>query len=199
MKTKTKIIVGVTLIAGVGYYIYTRKSKPQSVASVGTLDKVSQNIMKRFADSNKQHIDSLNAGAKKEFQDFINDIIKAGYAVVITSSYRDYLKQAAQKDKKKGTPGYSTHNYGIGLDLNLVKDGKWINKDSSNSDWNKTGIVKLAKDKYKMRWGGDFKDYHDPIHFDLGNKYNVVKLYAQGLKQFGTPEKIQGNKLKLAA
>lgn len=44
-----------------------------------------------------------------------------------------------------------------------------------------------------MRWGGDFKEYHDPVHFDLENDYTANSLYALGLKKFGNKDKIVGN------
>ena len=43
-------------------------------------------------------------------------------------------------------------------------------------------------------WGGDFKNYHDPVHFEMDKDGN--KLFAQAKKQFGDdPYKIKGNQV----
>ncbi len=157
--------------------------------------------MDKFSKNNEGYIADLNPVAKNIFQNFINEIIKMGYAVVISSGYRSSAKQAKlkQENVKNATPGFSTHEYGIGLDINLVKDGKWLNKSTSLADWKKTGVVDLAKKKFNMRWGGEFPGYSDPIHFDLGNTYNVNNLYKKALALYGSADKIQGNKMNLTA
>jgi D-alanyl-D-alanine dipeptidase len=160
---------------------------------------VNEGINKQYASANKTYIDNLNPVAKSRFTNFINDIISLGYGVVISSGYRDSAKQAKLKkeNSKNASAGFSTHEYGLALDLNLVKDGKWLNKNTPLSDWIKTGIIDIAKKKYNMRWGGEFTGYLDPIHFDMGKDYDVNKLYAQAIKIYKTPDKIQGNKLNL--
>ena len=158
-------------------------------------------INDKYAAANTAIIKDLHPDAKQTFINFLHDVDKLGYAIVLTSGYRSSAKQAALKKEnpKNATPGFSAHEYGIGLDLNLVKDGKWINKSSPLAEWKKTGIVDLAKNKYGMRWGGEFTGYLDPVHFDLASKYNINKMYAQAIKQFGTADKIQGTKVKLIA
>lgn len=196
MEKKNKIILGSFFIGGILIFAYRiKKKKPVK------LDAVNKNIMSKFKKNNADFIAELNPAAKKTFTDFIQDIVNLGYAVVISSGYRSSSEQAMLKkqNSKNASPGYSTHEYGIGLDINLVKDGKWLNKNSKLADWRKTGIVDLAKKKYNMRWGGEFPGYSDPIHFDLGNKYNVVTLYAEALKKFGSSENIRGNTMTLKA
>jgi hypothetical protein len=198
-KTKKRIVGGLILL-GIGGAFYYTKQKGSFVKSK-QLDSVASKIQARYNAANKKFIDSLNPEVRERFKNFINDIIASGYAVVITSAYRSSAEQAVQKkaNKNNATPGYSPHEYGIGIDLNLVKGNKWINKDSPNSEWEKTGVVKLAKNKYGFEWGGDFPKYHDPVHFADTKRYKVPTLYAKALKIYGTPEKIQGNKMKLAA
>jgi peptidoglycan LD-endopeptidase CwlK len=108
-----------------------------------------------------------------------------------TSGYRSWEKQAQlyAQNPSNGRPGYSMHNYGFAVDLN-VKDasGKIIlRKADSSQAWKKTGIVKLAQE-IGLKWGGDgaFGSYHDPIHFfEEPNGLNSTKLramYEQGKK-----------------
>jgi hypothetical protein len=162
-------------------------------------EEVNTIINKSFSKSNQDHINKLNPAVRNKFIAFLNDIIKMGYAVVITSSYRPTSEQIILKkqNSKNATPGYSMHEYGLALDLNVVKNGKWLNKNSPLKAWIDSGIVALAKDKYNMRWGGDFKGYLDPIHYNFGMDYNAKKLYAQALKVFGSPANFHGNELKV--
>ena len=196
MKKKSGILIGAGLLTAIIGYAYITHKKNKGAKG---LDSVSKKILARFSSNNKKLFDSLNPAVKTRFNNFIKDITNKGYAVILTSAYRSTANQKKQKEAnpKNATPGFSTHEYGIGVDINLVKDGKWINKDSSNSDWIRTGIVDLAKKKYNFRWGGEFPKYHDPVHFDDGNRFKTPSLYAQALKQFGSPDKIRGNELKL--
>ncbi len=162
-------------------------------------DMVNKDLNNRYKSANDVYIGKLHPVAKPIFTNFLNDVIAMGYAVIISSGYRDTAKQVQLKkeNSKNATAGFSTHEYGLALDINLVKDGKILNKLSPLADWKKTGVVDLAKNKYKMRWGGDFTGYLDPIHFDLGNTYDTKHLYALAIAKFGSPEKIKGNELNL--
>jgi len=39
-------------------------------------------------------------------------------------------------------------------------------KGHSKSSWESTGAPDVARGM-GFRWGGDFKSYHDPVHFEL--------------------------------
>ena len=122
-----------------------------------------------------------------------------GYKVRVTDGYRTFQESIKLKKEnpKNATAGFSLHNYGAALDINVSYGDNWLRKSSSKADWEKTGIPQYAKNKYNLRWGGDFNGYHDPIHFDLENIYPVNKLYAQAIKQFGSAEKAKGNEMVL--
>ena len=194
-----KVLVTVSVLLGV-ILLMKAFSKGKNVIKTNTVNKMANEILNdKFKVNNQKYINNLNKVAIPIFSNFLNDIIKMGFAVYISSGYRDSAKQAQLKkdNPKNASAGFSTHEYGIALDLNLVKDGKWINKSSPLNDWINTGVVRLAKEKYNFRWGGDFTGYKDPIHFDMGKRYDINKLYAMAIKQYGSAEKIQGNKLKL--
>jgi len=146
-------------------------------------------------------IKGLNPQVQEKFRKLIDTIEnKLGYEVIITSGYRDFAKQQRLKEQnpKNARAGYSAHNYGIAIDVNVKKDGKQLYKNSPKQDWLATGIPQLAK-KQGFRWGGDFENYYDPIHFGLGHIYETKDLLAQAQQKYGTnPNNIQGNQLTLA-
>ncbi len=156
-----------------------------------------------FNEQQESSLSKLNSGVQNNFRRFVQEVQqKLGYNVLITSSYRSYSQQASEyaENSSNSKPGYSPHNFGIALDINLVnqKDSsKMIKKASSAEAWRNTGIVALAK-KYGMRWGGEFENYYDPVHFDFANIYPTAHLHDLAVKQFGNDwGKIQGNKLNL--
>jgi hypothetical protein len=104
---------------------------------------------------------------------FINDIeSKTDWKVIIISGYRDEAKQAILKKQnpKNASPGKSKHNFGKAIDINVYKQNGFfsqrLSKSSSKKAWEKTQIIALAK-AYKLNWGGNFSNYHDPVHFEV--------------------------------
>ena len=147
-------------------------------------------------------IKDLHPQVQNKFRKLIDDIQKkTGWEMIITSGYRDFAKQASLKrqNPKNARAGYSEHNYGIALDMVAKKDGERLYKSSSKGKWLETGIPQIAK-SMGFRWGGDFANYHDPVHFGLGHIYDTKKLLAQAEQRFGTdPNNIRGNEVSLIA
>lgn len=82
-------------------------------------------------------------------------------------------------------------------DINATNGTSYLRKASSKEAWEATGIPNIARDM-GIRWGGDFKTYYDPVHFDLGNDYDVKHLKELAFEQFGTNwNDIKGNEIKL--
>jgi len=143
---------------------------------------------------NTDFISQLHPKYKAIFARFISDVEKMGYEFIITSGYRSFEKQAQLKaqNPSNATPGLSTHNYGIAIDGVLYKDNRYWRKATSKKEWEATGVPKLARDVYKMRWGGDFTNYHDPIHFDMN--LNTSALLAKYNSLGG---KVEGNQIPI--
>ena len=87
--------------------------------------------------------------------------------------YRQRSIELKAQNPKNATPGRSAHNYAFAVDMN-VKDttGKVYRKKDRNP-WVESGIPQLAK-KCGLRWGGDFKNYVDCIHFDAAKVTDTV-------------------------
>lgn len=118
-------------------------------------------------------ISDLDPVAQKPIQSFIDELNKKGYSVILTSAYRSIAKQKSVASSVKAKAGYSPHNFGLAIDLNI----RWKNKDGkeqilrmrdSKQEWEKVvgpnGVVPYKN--FNLRWGGTFKRY-DPVHFDV--------------------------------
>lgn len=152
-----------------------------------------------FSEDLEKGLKKLHPKAQNKFRSFIKDLQDLGYDVILTSGYRTFQEQIKLKKENSSNAqaGLSHHNYGTGIDINVKKGTTWLRKASSKADWEKSGIPKLAKDKYNLRWGGDFNSYHDPVHFDFENIYHSSDLYADAIKQFGSADKTIGNKVNI--
>lgn len=92
---------------------------------------------------------------------------KTPYVMKGTSGLRDTDLQAMleHQNPNNATAGLSDHEYGFAIDVNAKKNGQIVlRKSSSKSAWENSGIVDIFK-KHGFKWGGDFRSYHDPIHF----------------------------------
>jgi hypothetical protein len=92
-----------------------------------------------------------------------------GLTLYATSGYRTYAEQVAlhKQNSSNAKAGFSSHNFGFAVDLNVRKNGTTIlKKANSNQQWINSGVVGLAK-KIGIDWVGDFGSYHDPVHFFL--------------------------------
>jgi peptidoglycan L-alanyl-D-glutamate endopeptidase CwlK len=86
-------------------------------------------------------------------------------------------KAGAKVTNAKG--GDSYHNYGLAIDIVLIKDGKvalWDTKSDfdgdGKSDWME--CVAIFK-KYGWDWGGEWK-FVDAPHFQKSFGYSIAKL-----------------------
>lgn len=125
-------------------------------------------------------VERLHPKLRQRFADFFTDVEKLGYSVIITDGFRSKAEQAGLKgdNNSNASAGLSDHEYGFAVDVNIKKDGKSIlKKASSTQDWIKSGVVGVAK-KHGFKWGGDFSNYHDPIHF-----YNDFGIEASDMSK----------------
>jgi peptidoglycan L-alanyl-D-glutamate endopeptidase CwlK len=83
--------------------------------------------------------------------------------------------------KTNARAGFSMHNYGLALDIVLIKDGKqavWDVKSDfdgdGKADWME--VVEIFK-QYGWEWGGNWRFYDAP-HFQKSFGYSVRQLLA---------------------
>jgi hypothetical protein len=148
----TAVIVACLLI----FYIpltnfYHKQSNEKALLDIKKVDVTSYETFKAFINHVEDHTD---------------------WRVQIVSGYRDKAHQAQLKKKnpKNAKPGKSKHNMGKAIDINVFQANgifcKRLVKGSSKEDWQESEITQIAK-QYNLRWGGDFKNYHDPVHFEI--------------------------------
>lgn len=152
----------------------------------------------------ESYIINLHPSYQNHFRSFINDYEKNninGYKIKITSGYRTFAEQAVLKSQNNNnaSPGKSMHNYGLAIDLNILNSSNSIiaSKNSDDSIWENTEILKYSK-KYGLTWGGNsFGGYKDRVHFGLDKTFDVTILLYQARKQFGNDDSlVQGNRIK---
>jgi hypothetical protein len=85
-----------------------------------------------------------------------------GYTLSFAEAYRT-PEQAALNARKGSGIARSLHMVRLAVDLNLFKDGKWLNK---SEDFAPLGA--MWKRLHPLnRWGGDFKSRPDGNHFSM--------------------------------
>jgi hypothetical protein len=159
MKKKIKIISIVLLVLIIGvllfhtsiFYIYSEYQNKRVFAKLEKENKVSATIFKTFV----QEIEE-----------------KTDWKILVVSGYRTEAEQVILKkiNAKNASPGKSKHNFAKAIDICAFRfkgfSRKWLLKSSKNEEWENSGIIEIAK-KYKLNWGGDFVNYHDPVHFEI--------------------------------
>lgn len=107
------------------------------------------------------------------FSAFVNAVeSETDWHIVLTSGYRTEEEQAVlnEKDARNADAGQSKHNFGKAIDVNFYKNkgvtSVWLMKNSPKKRWEDSGILKLAE-KNRLKWGGNFKNYYDPVHFEV--------------------------------
>jgi uncharacterized protein YcbK (DUF882 family) len=117
-------------------------------------------------------IEAVNAASYRTFSKFIDEIEeKTDWNVEIISGLRTKERQIElmQENSKNASANKSRHVLGRAIDINLYqKNWLWrikLRKFNSKKDWRNTGVVKISE-KYGLLWGGSYRNYHDPVHFE---------------------------------
>ena len=118
-------------------------------------------------------IEEVNAASYRTFSRFIDEIEdKTEWNVEIISGLRSREKQKElqRENTKNASVNKSRHVSGRAIDINLYKKNWlwriWLKKFNSSKDWRNTGVVKISE-KYGLLWGGSYRSYHDPVHFEI--------------------------------
>jgi len=159
-------------IAVIGYFVVKNLSKASGLTTEINGVRLDENDVKPVADSNsEQMIKALHPRFQNLARAFVNRAkSKLGLNVFLTSGYRSFEKQQQlyNENHQNAKPGYSSHNYGFAIDVNVKdKNGNIIlRKNTSDDKWQKSGILDLAKE-LGLKWGGGgtFGSYNDRVHF----------------------------------
>ncbi len=184
-KTKVGTVIG---IIGLSFYFLNRKSinlKIKKAFKKYEWFNASLNWYRK--PKNKSIVNGLHPYWRDKVKEFLSFVEKnTEYDIILTSGTRSFEKQKQlnSKNSSNANAGLSYHNYGLALDLNLVnrKTGFQLMKRHSKSLWLKSGVPQIAKNKFGFLWGGDFKNYHDPIHFrpkNIPNTRTLLSLYRK--------------------
>lgn len=117
----------------------------------------------------RSYFDKLHPKFKPLVAEWFTKVENAGLTIYPTSGYRSFAEQTRlhNENSSNAKPGYSYHNFGLAIDVNVMRNGNIIARKSDSCEhWKNTGVVKLAQDS-GIRWKCKFVNYHDPVHFDL--------------------------------
>jgi hypothetical protein len=118
-------------------------------------------------------IEKVNKRCADTFRSFINEVEdKTDWEVSVISGYRSKQEQIQLKrdNPRNASSKKSRHVMGRAIDINLYKRVGfrhiWLKKGDSKREWRKTGVTAIAA-KYNILWGGSYRNYHDPVHFEI--------------------------------
>jgi len=118
-------------------------------------------------------IAELNEDYAARFTRFVDDIEReTDWKVEIISGLRTKEEQIQLKrdNPRNASVKKSRHVMGRAVDLNLYKRNGFrlirLKKSSSKASWQATGVPEIAK-RYGLLWGGTYRNYHDPVHFEI--------------------------------
>ena len=123
--------------------------------------------------SELKDIASINQSYADQFDRFVTEIEKnTQWKVLIISGLRtkDEQIQLKRDNPRNASFKKSRHVLGRAIDINLYKRVGlgivWLKKGNSIASWRKTNIPEIAR-KHRLLWGGTYRTYHDPVHFEI--------------------------------
>lgn len=130
---------------------------------------VGSKIAIKFAldNHNDKYLSKLGSN-QSLFESFIEEVHdETPHFILITSSTRSTAHQAElyRQNKRNARPGRSPHEHSRAIDINIITYDGLIRKRDPKSVWESTGVVKIAEE-IGLRWGGNFRNYYDPVHFE---------------------------------
>ena len=148
--------------------------------------KVAGVIVDTSTYGNNQSIDwlvgELNINTQDTWRKFLNILEEKypGYTLSINATYRTYQRsiELEKQNPKNSTPGYSPHNYAFAIDMNVTDPNGDEYRKENRTPWVESGIPGVAK-SLGMRWGGDFKNYVDCVHFDVTRVTDAAIINAR--------------------
>ena len=82
----------------------------------------------------------------------------------------------------RGGTKLSNHSSGSAIDLNASKHP--LGKENTFKP-EQVAVIRQLCSKYNLRWGGDYKNRKDEMHFEITSSPNEVKMLVQQLQLKG--------------
>lgn len=129
-------------------------------------------------------MDLLHPIFREKVQRMLDSCRKVGIDLYVSETYRTYARQDYLfyvKKVTKARAGHSFHQRGLGIDVVPVvkKKFRWNDKKL----WKRIGLI---GESFGLRWGGRWKKFHDPGHFELDQEdvceYPIDSLIALNKK-----------------
>lgn len=119
------------------------------------------------------NIEEVNEECAARFNHFIAEIEKeTSWKVEVISGLRSKEAQIQLKrdNPRNAAVNKSRHVLGRAIDLILYKREGFrmiqLRKGSSKSSWLASRVPEIGK-RYGLLWGGTYRTYHDPVHFEV--------------------------------
>ena len=174
MKDEEKIMIGVYFaVAAALVILYAKRKSIYSAVKTAVLDYKSEAA-----------INTLHPKVRDKAREFLNKAQSKGFNLRITSAFRTYEEQDKLYAQGRTTSGgivtyaksgQSSHNFGTGLDVVPISNGKAV----WDADWNKIGEIGKS---VGFSWGGDWERKDRP-HFEMNFGYTQAQL--RNLKDSG--------------
>ena len=184
VKTKQVAMVGIPILAILA--LVAASSNGNSSAKDSNPSPTPTPSGSSYDERTAQKIAKLHPKMRANALRFIGAAKAKGINIFVTSSLRTFAEQTKLYNQGRTAPGgivtnakagQSFHNYGLAIDVAVLKDGKidW------KTDWDVLG--KLGKQN-GLEWGGDFKSFVDRPHFQMkfGHTHQELKAMVDAGK-----------------
>jgi peptidoglycan L-alanyl-D-glutamate endopeptidase CwlK len=132
----------------------------------------------RFDARSERNIATLQSDAQRAARRSLGRIRASGADARIISGTRTYAEQQALfRQGRFGNPGprvtnaqagQSWHNFGLAWDIGLFEGGRYLTGAASYLE-----VADLGKIE-DVEWGGDWRSFQDPPHYQFGTKDRSV-------------------------
>jgi len=135
---------------------------------------------------NSRDLKSLHTKVAAMAEAFLSECKKAGYDVIITSTYRDNESQNNLYAQGRTSPGHivtnakggqSFHNYRVAFDIVPVIGGKplWSTIGDDRIIWQKIGAIGV---KCGLEWAGNWHSFVEFPHFQFTGGLTLADFQA---------------------
>ncbi|HWJ57215.1 MAG TPA: M15 family metallopeptidase, partial [Vicinamibacterales bacterium] len=135
-----------------------------------------------FEERSERAIRTLHPAAQRAAREFVNAVRAAGADCRVISGTRSYAEQDALYRRGRfgntsprvtnARGGQSNHNFGIAWDIGLFDGGRYLTDDPPYA---RVSTLRPAA----VDWGGDWKTFRDPPHYQLRLPLTVGQIREQ--------------------